>query len=643
MTRCTITWDRWAVPTITADDEIGVTYGQGYAQAQTNAALILQIYGVARCRAAEYWGADFLAEDTFGIQLGLPQSARCWLDDQTAAGRDRLQAFCDGFNQACRDDPRLGSGRRQALPVTPLDVVAHLQRVFARFATIDSSGLAWSPQAFLDSAGSNGWAISADLSHTGNALLLINPHLGWGTYHRWFESHSVSPGRDFHGAALLGLPWQTLGHNRRLGWGHTSNTMPALTVYALHVVDDAYRWDGGFLPLDITEHEVAVRDGRPVTVTERRSVHGPVIVAPDGTTVAVRIAGVTHFPVTGALETWWQMSCAGTVKELLARHDRAPITVFNLLAADADGSIAALYCGTPPRTSGSYEDLRRRLPGDDPASLWTAVYGADEMPRAVNPVCGWVQNCNETPWLYTDPPLDPGAWPTAIAPAPGTINDLRHMVSRSWLRSRTSVSPEQLLALKYSKRALLADLVLDELIAAAAAHQDLTAAVEVLTAWDRTAGSNSSGYLLFMLWGMLTAPGFSNDVFSSPAPPGGTPHGLADPERGVRTLRSAVAMLDRNRIPLDATIGQMVAFDDGSVAGDGGSGVLGVLKVLELRPGTDGDLKFVLADTFIARVEFTPDGPVGGYLLPYGNVSEPTSPSAASQHPFWAADTLRPD
>ncbi|GHH27719.1 hypothetical protein GCM10017774_00720 [Lentzea cavernae] len=67
----TITWDEWAIPTITGKDEFDVTHGVGYAQARTNAREILDIYGRARGAAAARWGSPYLAEDRFTVQLGL--------------------------------------------------------------------------------------------------------------------------------------------------------------------------------------------------------------------------------------------------------------------------------------------------------------------------------------------------------------------------------------------------------------------------------------------------------------------------------------------------------------------------------------------------------------------------------------------
>src|SRR6478672_10933105 len=55
-----ILWDTWGVPHIYAPTNEGLFYAFGWAQAQNHGDLILKLYGQARGRAAEYWGADFL-------------------------------------------------------------------------------------------------------------------------------------------------------------------------------------------------------------------------------------------------------------------------------------------------------------------------------------------------------------------------------------------------------------------------------------------------------------------------------------------------------------------------------------------------------------------------------------------------------
>ncbi|MFD5829854.1 penicillin acylase family protein [Lentzea sp. NPDC060358] len=643
--RTTITWDRWAVPTVTGDDELDVTHGVGYAQARTNAREVLDVYGRARGAAAARWGPAYVAEDTFTVQLGLDAQTDLWLRAQEPQTLARVAAFCDGFNAACAENPALGGDRREILPVTPRDVIGNMVRVFARFTTLDAKGLAFPPTQFFDAVGSNGWAVSGGKSSTGHAMLVINPHLVWRGYQRFFEVRTRHPGRDFHGVALLGLPWQNMGYSPEAGWGHTVNPIPNMSVYDLELSGTTYLHDGVRRELEVTEHRLEVRGAEPVTVLERSSVHGPVVTAPDGVDVAIRIAGVLHHPATSALESWWRLSCARSVEELFQLHDRSPLPLFTMVAADSRGSIGALFCGTPPvRDHGTFDDTQRRLPGDDPKWVWDGVHPAASMPRVVNPESGWVQNCNETPWFYTEPPLPARNWPAAIAPSVDQVSDLRPVTSRTWLGAQREISPERLLGLKFTKRALLADVVLGDLLAAASAEPDLADAVAVLSGWDRHAHAGSKGYVLFSLWGVLNVAGIGDrSLFRRVPAPGAVPEGLADPAAGVRTLRLAKETLLATGAPLDASVGQVSSLGDGpgALPGDGGSGVLGILKSFEIVPAAGGFEK-VLGDTWVSLVQFRPGGRTSAQsVLVYGNTTEPGAPRSESQYAVWAADRLR--
>ena len=636
-----IAWDQWAVPTITGDDDLDVVTGIGYATAQAHATTVLELYGVARGGAAAWWGSAFVEDDTLTLQLGLDDGTDRWMALQSSETLARLSAYCDGFNAACEDDPARGTNRREVLPVTPRDVLAHALRVLVRFNQMDNEQLAFAPNAFMRPTGSNGWAISGQVSATGNAMVVINPHMSWLpglAFHRFFEFRTTSPGRDFHGITLLGVPWQSMGYSRHVGWGHTVNPIRNVTVFDLRLDEDGtYAFGGERLSLEVTEHKVEVLGAEPVTVVQRSSVHGPVLTAPDGTDVAIRMTGLLHDVTATALESWWRLSLAQSVEELLATHDQLPLPMFNLVAADSSGSVAALFCGTPPVRHSWSEG---RLPGDDPTLLSRGVHPASAMPRCVDPPSGWVQNCNETPWLYTTPPLDPADYPAGIAPLPDQVLDVRCYASRTWLEAHRTISPEDLRELKFRKHAFLADLVLDQLCAAAETHADLLPAVELLRAWDREGSSDSPGYVLFWLWTALHAPAMIDYSFLAPVEsPGEVPRGLGDPAASVALLRTAVETMTALGIPLDVTLGKLC--DVGGVPAHGGSGLVGSLKALELTPTAEG-MPATAGDTWIAQVELRPDGPpIAQHLLVYGNTTEPSAPPSASQYALWAADSYR--
>jgi acyl-homoserine-lactone acylase len=73
----------------------------------------------------------------------------------------------------------------------------------------------------------------------------------------------------------------------------------------------------------------------------------------------------------------------------------------NLLYADCDGNIWYLYNGRVPRRNPAF-DWTRPVDGSDPAAEWLGVHELDELPQALNPAAGFLQNCNSTPFAVTD-------------------------------------------------------------------------------------------------------------------------------------------------------------------------------------------------------------------------------------------------
>ncbi len=64
--------------------------------------LILQLYGQARGRAAEYWGEDYLESDKWVVTMDIPQRGKTWYQQQDDTFRTYLDAFATGINSYAR-------------------------------------------------------------------------------------------------------------------------------------------------------------------------------------------------------------------------------------------------------------------------------------------------------------------------------------------------------------------------------------------------------------------------------------------------------------------------------------------------------------------------------------------------------------
>ncbi len=243
-----ILWDNYGVPHIYGKTTAGMYYAFGWAQMHNHANLVLQLYGEARGRAAEYWGSNYLRRDEIIQKLNLARISQKIYDQQHPEYKTYLDAFVKGINAYAKAHPEaIVEKYKQVLPVTPQDVIAHTINIIAiDFIAIDNIYGSITEA----SRGSNAMAIAAGRSASGHAMLMANPHLFWGGSSTFFEAHLNAPGFAAYGATLVGMPVLAIAFNNHLGWTHTVNPNNNSTRYELTLKDNGYVLDGAVVPFE---------------------------------------------------------------------------------------------------------------------------------------------------------------------------------------------------------------------------------------------------------------------------------------------------------------------------------------------------------------------------------------------------------
>ncbi|MDX2006456.1 MAG: penicillin acylase family protein [Meiothermus sp.] len=670
MTQTEILWDTWGVPHIYADTDAGVFRALGWAQMKAHGDLLLQLYGIARGRAAEYWGEKYLESDKLLRRMGLPKQAASWAEQQSPQMRANLEAFVAGVNAHAEARPeQLRPDVRQVLPVTLEDVFAHIQRVYFVYLTQlgqrplgapfndilpNTTLFPDFPNMGTGVAGSNAWAIGPQNTAGGKAILLANPHLFWGDFHTFFEVHLNAPGLELYGVVQVGWPLPRYGFNRHMGWAHTVNTVKAWDAFALEVTPDGkgYRLDGQNLPLEVETETLSVRqpDGTQTAQELKifRSQHGPVVANQNGKPVAVRVVGVGQFQTPRIFEQYWAKAKARSLGEFrdALRMEQNPL--FTVMYADAEGNILHHFGGLiPRRKGGGWLDWSGTLKGDDGSLLWTERHSFDELPHVLNPPPGWLQNANNAPWLTALPPaLDPANFPAYMAPRGLTM---REQGSLEMIGGQGSATLESVLECAASTRSGTAVRLVPHLIEAARSHGgDLARrAVEVLEAWDKRYDPQSVGGDLFARWlaAMQPRDRMLSNIFAVPwdeTRPLETPSGLADAAHAARMLEQVAQDLLREHKTLQRPWGEIVRARRGSfdLPGHGLLDPFGVFRTSGFVKGAEGRWDTVFGTTYVAAVEFSQ--PLRAkVLLSYGNSSQPDSRHYGDQLALFAEMKMR--
>jgi acyl-homoserine-lactone acylase len=663
-----ILWDRYGVPHVFASDRESMFYAEGWAQAQAQGNLLLLLYGESRGRAAEYWGPTHVALDRWVQLNGVPERAIAWHQAQDPEFRKYIDAFARGINDYCNaHTDSIAPQYRVVLPVSGIDVVGHSLRAVHYMYMGSKERAQRESAAYLKgqktaglvqddpdkTPGSNTWAVGPTHSASGNAMLIINPHLAWGeTFYRYMEVHLVGPGYDLYGAPQIGFPTPVVGFNPDTGWGRTVNTIDTVDFFALKVRDGKYEFDGKLRAFETETKTLKVKqaDGsmKEEKLEIRRSIHGPVVFDEQGATIAMRVAGLDRPKM---LEQWFRMGEARNLEQFKDALRLMAVPMWNANYAGSDGHIMLVFDGLVPRRKlGDAKYWSGVVPGDTSETLWTEYHSFDDLPKSIDPPSGYNLNTNEPPWFITTPHLDPAKYPAYMAPKEigGTLFRMKR--SNRMMTQDDKISYEQLLADKFSTRSEMADSLLPELLKAAEESSDnnVKEAAAVLARWDRMTEADSRGAVLFKLFAGLYFQGgdFAAGLRVKPDPdhPLESAYGIADPTRALRALSQAALNCRKKYGSLDVPWGEVNRFATGNadVPANGGSNDMGVFRTISFAERKDGVSAYAVAgESFHCAIEFA-KRQRAGCTLSYGNSSQPGSPHQEDQLPLMVAKKFHP-
>jgi acyl-homoserine-lactone acylase len=550
-----------------------------------------------------------------------------------------LDAYAAGYN-------RFLEGHRRdfpawATPITGVDVLAHARAVLLLDFALDRRLRLVAKPA----GGSTMWAIGGRRSKSGHGMLLANPHVTWDGATLFHEVQLTVPGFvNVSGATLIGLPGVFIGFNEVLGWSQTVNRVDGDDVYELTLdsTRTRYAYDGRWLPLRSRTVSVTVRTPRGLE-TRRRTMwsshYGPVLRMDQSRAYSVKSA---NLDLVNFLVQYNLMAKATSLRQFRSALQMQQIPMFNIGYADRSGNIWFVFNGRIPLRPDGFR-WSESVPGNTSHTEWFVVRPLDDLPQLLNPMSGYIQNCNDAPW-YTnlEQRIDPRAFPNVSV---GEGLGWRSQMSIRLLRSEPETTLERLVQYKFDSEILVAARLKDELLALVASSDApaFASAVGVLRAWDNRADSDSRGAMLFLRW-WSHYEGVSSRRFRtdwSPGAPLDTPSGIAEPEKALEAFRLAVAGLTRHYGAVDVPWGQVHRLRRGDIDVPIG-GAHDTLQEVLYREEADGMLVAVGGDSYILAVEFTEGGPRAFSVIVHSQSSNPRSRHFNDQSGLYARETLKP-
>ena len=248
-------------------------------------------------------------------------------------------------------------------------------------------------------AGSNSFALSAQRSSSGGALIASDPHLGFMLPNLWLIAGLRSPSYHLVGMMPVGVPVMALGRNPHIAWGGTN-----MRQWSSDLVDVSDN-----VPMTPTTHIIKRRFLWDSESTHRLSPYGPVISdtgilpRPDNKEFALRWMG---HKVSDEVSAMLGVMSATTWQELRASLTPYAVPGQNLIFADKNGTIGQLVVAWMPKRKTTYPKELWVSPQTSDAT-WADILTSNDLPFVIDPEEGVIASSNNRP---TDKPPTRLSW-----------------------------------------------------------------------------------------------------------------------------------------------------------------------------------------------------------------------------------------
>jgi acyl-homoserine lactone acylase PvdQ len=246
--------------------------------------------------------------------------------------------------------------------------------------------------------GSNGFAFSPSKTANGNAILYINPHTTF--YFRPEVQVTSEEGLNVYGAVTWGQFFIYQGFNENCGWMHTSSNVDVADMYAEKIIQKNnklfYEFDQKLLPVIEKEITISYKENGKLILKKFKTYYtnnGPIMAKRDGKWISLKS---NNRSMTSLIQSWVRTK-SKSFEDYKKAMDLKANTSNNTVYADSKGNIAYWHGNFIPVRDKKL-NWSKVVDGSISATQWKGLHEVDETVHLYNPVNGWLQNCNSTPY-----------------------------------------------------------------------------------------------------------------------------------------------------------------------------------------------------------------------------------------------------
>jgi acyl-homoserine-lactone acylase len=488
--------DEYGVPHIFAATPAAAAFGSGYAQAEDRLEELLRNYRKAEGTMAEAFGPEWVTHD---------YRQRLWRHRQVAEQHykdldPRLRAICEAFQAGVK---KFMQEHPEQVPawapkLEPWQMIALGRYIIWGWpegeaaGDLKRGGIEPDPVAYH---GSNEMLLAPSRTSLHVPFAVVDPHLSWYGEFRFYEMRIYGGELSFSGAAILGLPFPSLGHNRYLSVAMTTGGPDTSDVYEEEVKEGKYRFRDEWRPLEIRTERIGVKTGNEIKYQEVRiesTAHGPIVAHKNGKAYSVAIPYANEYRL---LDSSWRIATAHNLVEAKKALAELQFMAQNIMIGTVDGDIYYVRNGrVPVRPAGC--DSSRPMSGAAGKCEWQGIHPFDDLVQITNPPQGYMQNCNVSPFaMMKDSPLVPEKW----SAHPYLYNDGRRAPHQraammvDLLDAAHDLTPEQMIGIAFSPQVWHADLWQQRILKAAPE----SSIARLLANWDRRTDAGSRAALAY--------------------------------------------------------------------------------------------------------------------------------------------------